>query len=512
MINSSVRKLIGGVIVGSSVLSLVVLGLTVSRINKANKVTPGNTSAAIGVCSDTIAQVPLSVCNEGCFVNADCSQGLVCIGATGTTTAGKCRNSSTPDSTTCNAGVGDIINRVITPYGSSGTFSFTYNYPAGSTVMEAPRSPFTITTSANGANDGRLGNYYTGNGGSGWFTAGTVVTTTVAQPASGWCLRDVGTYVNDRVSWRGSACRNVTRTVRADDATAAIFKFEQCSTSNWTSTACTYDVPTGVVTPLSVLSLTVANTGTTEARFGLTVTGDNAQNTPLTDNSMESGVLGVVSKTVSDVNGNTTFIVPAGRTVSYQLDTFVKKITALNVNVETGSITVSRASMFDLATGETKVNDANTKQFTVNTVKGSSTGLRGQYFDNRDFTNLKLTQTDQTVNADWVYASPASQIGADTYSVRWEGKVTAPVSGTYRFYTQADDGTRLWVNGVSLVNDWTTHSMRERSGQINLEAGKSYDIKLEYFEAYGRSSVALLWSYPNVAKVVIPTKSLTPAQ
>src|SRR5687768_8106765 len=67
------------------------------------------------------------------------------------------------------------------------------------------------------------------------------------------------------------------------------------------------------------------------------------------------------------------------------------------------------------------------------------TGLRGEYFDNRDFTALKLTRVDPSINFAWGTGSPAPAVGADTFSVRWTGRVSPRYSETYRFYTTSDD-------------------------------------------------------------------------
>src|SRR5262245_52618675 len=85
------------------------------------------------------------------------------------------------------------------------------------------------------------------------------------------------------------------------------------------------------------------------------------------------------------------------------------------------------------------------------------TGLRGEYFDNRDFSAPKLTRVDPTINFNWGTGSPASAIGSDTFSVRWTGRVSPRYSETYRFYTTSDDGVRLWVNGQLVIDNWTDH-------------------------------------------------------
>src|SRR3954470_23238895 len=75
------------------------------------------------------------------------------------------------------------------------------------------------------------------------------------------------------------------------------------------------------------------------------------------------------------------------------------------------------------------------------------TGLLAQYFDNKDFTNLKLTRTDATVNFAWGSGSPAAGIASDTFSVRWTGQLVPEATENVTFYTSTDDGVRLWIGG-----------------------------------------------------------------
>ncbi len=138
------------------------------------------------------------------------------------------------------------------------------------------------------------------------------------------------------------------------------------------------------------------------------------------------------------------------------------------------------------------------------------TGLQGNYYDNRDFTSLKLTRTDATVNFNWGSGAPDSSMGADTFSVRWVGQVRPRYSETYTFYTQSDDGVRLWVNGTVVIDSWVNQSLTERKGTIALEAGKLYAIKLEYFEYNVNASVKLLWSSARQAKEIVPQSQLFP--
>ena len=141
---------------------------------------------------------------------------------------------------------------------------------------------------------------------------------------------------------------------------------------------------------------------------------------------------------------------------------------------------------------------------------GTGTGLRGEYYDTIDFTALKLTRTDATVDFDWGSGAPDPSMGADTFSVRWTGQVEAPVSGSYTFYTTSDDGIRLWVNGQQLINNWTDHPPTENSGTITLTGGQKYDLKLEFYENGGGAVAKLAWAYPGQSKQIIPQSRLYP--
>jgi hypothetical protein len=148
---------------------------------------------------------------------------------------------------------------------------------------------------------------------------------------------------------------------------------------------------------------------------------------------------------------------------------------------------------------------------TYRTAGSSGTGLSATYFDNADFTGAAVSRVDPTVNFSWGSGSPASAIGVDTFSARWTGQIEAPYTGAYTFYTVSDDGVRLWVNGVQLVNHWNNHSTFEDSGTISLTAGQRYSIRMEYYENAGSATARLLWSHASIAKAVVPASRLYPA-
>ncbi len=129
-------------------------------------------------------------------------------------------------------------------------------------------------------------------------------------------------------------------------------------------------------------------------------------------------------------------------------------------------------------------------------------GLRAEYFANRDLSGTPaLTRIDPEVSFDWGMGSPAREIPADNFSARWTGKLVAPVSGTYALGSTADDGVRVYLDGKLITEDWTEHAPRTVTGQVTLEAGRAYDVKVEYFESHIGAVARFVWMPPSSREV-----------
>ncbi len=139
-------------------------------------------------------------------------------------------------------------------------------------------------------------------------------------------------------------------------------------------------------------------------------------------------------------------------------------------------------------------------------------GLQGTYYDDRSVGNLNAvgTRIDPTVNFDWGTSIPAgtSLTHADNFSVRWQGFVKPRYSELYTFYAQTDDGVRVWVNNVLLVDKWQDQGATEWSGTLKLEADKLYQITVEYYEHGTDASAQLSWSSASQAKEIVPSSRL----
>jgi YVTN family beta-propeller protein len=137
-------------------------------------------------------------------------------------------------------------------------------------------------------------------------------------------------------------------------------------------------------------------------------------------------------------------------------------------------------------------------------------GLLGQYFSNTTLSGAPALTRSEAVSFDWGTGSPGAGVPVDSFSVRWTGQVSIPTSGSYVFQTVSDDGVRLYLDGVQVVNNWTDHGpATDNAAPVTLTAGRRYDIVLEYYEKTGGAVAKLNWQTPGTTSfVAIPVTQL----
>jgi hypothetical protein len=94
---------------------------------------------------------------------------------------------------------------------------------------------------------------------------------------------------------------------------------------------------------------------------------------------------------------------------------------------------------------------------------------------------------------------------SDGFIVRFYGFINITTAGTYYFGGQADDGIRIKVNNISVVNSWIESGGDFRSGSITLAAGV-VPIEVMYYENGGGQMVNLQW-FINGSWQVVPSTS-----
>lgn len=90
----------------------------------------------------------------------------------------------------------------------------------------------------------------------------------------------------------------------------------------------------------------------------------------------------------------------------------------------------------------------------------------------------------------------------DNFGFRFTTTLEVATPGTYTFYTTSDDGSRLRVNGQTVVDNDGLHGSIERSGSLALAAG-NHVIQVDYFENGGGENLSVSYEGPGLTKQVI---------
>ena len=120
--------------------------------------------------------------------------------------------------------------------------------------------------------------------------------------------------------------------------------------------------------------------------------------------------------------------------------------------------------------------------------QGAFANWKGEYFAN---TRLEgepvLVRNDEEISFDWGTGSPHPSVPADNFSARWTQDI-AFAEGAYRFRARADDGVRVWVRDVLIIDAWQANVEQTFTGHIWLPQG-THPVRIEYFELGGNASI-----------------------
>lgn len=122
-------------------------------------------------------------------------------------------------------------------------------------------------------------------------------------------------------------------------------------------------------------------------------------------------------------------------------------------------------------------------------------GLKAEYFSNSDLQGTPSVRMEEELLYDPVHRPDRFQPEAPM-SIRWTGTLKPVVSGDYTLGLKTDDGCRLFLDGKKLIDSWTERSAQMDQVIVKLEAGKAYDLRVEYFDGGGDCFARLYWKAP----------------
>lgn len=127
-----------------------------------------------------------------------------------------------------------------------------------------------------------------------------------------------------------------------------------------------------------------------------------------------------------------------------------------------------------------------------------------------NITNRTLLSSGTVSTVGIAYSSGVLGSGrTDAFIIRFYGYINIPTAGTYYFGGQADDGLRIKVDNVSVLNSWIESGGAFRNGQaITLSAGP-VPVEVIYYENAGGEMVNFQWYKDGYWQLVSTTSLAT---
>jgi hypothetical protein len=115
----------------------------------------------------------------------------------------------------------------------------------------------------------------------------------------------------------------------------------------------------------------------------------------------------------------------------------------------------------------------------------------GCYYADQNFSTLGMVRTEPDVDFNWGINSPDPVIPADHFSVRWNG-IFDFTAESYTFAVTADDGFRLYIDGVKVMDRWVDQEPAVYTW-TQFMTGGAHNLAFEYFENTGNAVASLHW-------------------
>lgn len=123
-----------------------------------------------------------------------------------------------------------------------------------------------------------------------------------------------------------------------------------------------------------------------------------------------------------------------------------------------------------------------------------TTQYRGEYWNNRDLsgTPVVVQCEPRPLSKNWGAGAPVPGVGEENFSARFTTRVYLE-AGRYVFTAGADDGVRLHLDGVRIIDAWRQQGLTFYSHTRDVATGW-HEIRVDYFEALGGAAVQAYWA------------------
>ena len=123
-------------------------------------------------------------------------------------------------------------------------------------------------------------------------------------------------------------------------------------------------------------------------------------------------------------------------------------------------------------------------------AEDGTSGATVRYYNNKDLSGTPVkTATVSEILIEAGENAPDEGVNADNFSAVYTAEFTP--SADIRLQLMSDDGSRLYLDGALAIDNWSDHEVNSAVGEVTLTAGKTYDLRVEYYDAGGNAILRL---------------------
>ena len=141
-------------------------------------------------------------------------------------------------------------------------------------------------------------------------------------------------------------------------------------------------------------------------------------------------------------------------------------------------------------------------------INGLKPGIEYKYFEPVKNISLKSVEFEPVVKSGITNEiSLLSKMRKEKFALQFDGYINIAISCFYTFFTQSDDGSKLFIDDIEVVDNDGDHGNVEKSGRAALKKG-FHKIKVVYFDSGGDNDLKVLFQPEGGMKEVLSVANL----
>ena len=185
------------------------------------------------------------------------------------------------------------------------------------------------------------------------------------------------------------------------------------------------------------------------------------------------------------ITGHNMDAAPAGGGSSHVVPAYAVSLHQGMTEIFGGNVSVLADSLWTVSEAD---------NFYADAMSGKK-GFLAEYYNSRDFWSEfetgapQITRIEPSIHHQWAKGSPDPRINKDNFSAIYKASYRPQHDGWTIFRIAADDGYRLVIDGQEVFADWKGHALSGKSHIMEVKAGQTYEIRIEYYEKTGSASL-----------------------